>query len=86
MMESRNKELPKKEEQIMAQNELLENTETPELDELDVPEADLDDFGDEDVEDVDDLDGLSSDLDRWADDEDGYGGYSDRDYIYGLLR
>ena len=69
----------------MAQNELLEDTETPELDELDADEADLDDFGDDEVD--TDFDGLSSDLDRWGDEDDYYGGgYSDRDYIYGLLR
>jgi hypothetical protein len=85
MIESRNKELPKKEEQIMARNELLEDTETPELelDEPEIEEPDLDDFGDEEI---DDLDGLSSDLDRWGDEDDYYGGYSDRDYINGLLR
>lgn len=67
----------------MAQNELLEDTETlPELDELDAPEADLDDFGDAD----DDLDGLSSDLDYYGEDDYYGGGYSDRDYINGLLR
>jgi hypothetical protein len=66
----------------MAQNVLLEDiADAPELDELDAPEADLDDFGDE-ID--DDFDGLSSDLDRWGDDED-YG-YSDYDFINGLLR
>ena len=70
----------------MARNELLEDTTAPELelDELDADEADLDDFGDADVD--DDLDSLSSDLDRWSDDDDLYGGYSDRDYINGLYR
>lgn len=75
----------------MARNELLEDTAAPELelDELDADEADLDDFGDADAD--DDLDSLSSDLDRWSEDEDGYGsysggGYSDYDYINGLLR
>ena len=68
----------------MAQNELLEDTETPELDELDADEADLDDFGDDEVD--TDFDGLSSDVDRWGDEDDYYGGYSDRDYINGLLR
>lgn len=69
----------------MARNELLEDTAAPELelDELDADEADLDDFGDEEI---DDLDTLSSDLDRWSDDDDLYGGYSDRDYINGLYR
>jgi hypothetical protein len=68
----------------MAQNELLEDAATPELDELDVPEADLDDFGDDELD--TDFDGLSSDLDRWSDEDDLYGGYSDCDYIYGLFR
>jgi hypothetical protein len=68
----------------MGKTELLEDT-APELDELDADEPDLDDFGDEDVD--DDLDSLSSDVDRWSDDDDLYGGgYSDYDYINGLLR
>lgn len=68
----------------MAQNELLDETETaPELDELDAPESDLDDWGDAEID--DDFEGLSSDVDNWAED-DLYGGYSDRDYINGLFR
>lgn len=71
----------------MGKTELLEDTAAPELelDELDADEPDLDDFGDEEV-DEDDFEGLSSDVDRWGDDEDLYGGYSDRDYINGLFR
>jgi hypothetical protein len=68
----------------MARNELLEDSETPELDELDADEADLDDFGDADVD--DDFGGLSSDVDRWGGDDDDLYGYSDRDFINGLLR
>ena len=67
----------------MGKTELLDET-APELDELDVEEPDLDDFGDEEID--DDFEGLSSDVDRWGDDEDLYGGYSDRDYIQGLFR
>jgi hypothetical protein len=68
----------------MGKTELLEDTTAPELDELDIDEPDLDDFGDEEVD--EDFEGLSSDVDRWGYDEDLYGGYSDRDYINGLLR
>lgn len=64
----------------MGKTALLEDTLAPELDELDIDEPDLDDFGD------DELDSLSSDIDNWGYDEDLYGGYSDRDYIQGLLR
>jgi hypothetical protein len=88
IIESRNEPLQERGKQIMAQNELLDDTsDAPELDELEAPEADLDDFGDEEID--DDFDGLSSDLDRWKDDEDlygGYSGYSDYDYINGLIR
>lgn len=70
----------------MGKTELLEDTDAPELelDELEADEPDLDDFGDEEID--DDFEGLSSDVDRWGDDDDYYGGYSDRDYISGLLR
>ena len=62
----------KKEENKMGKTELLEDTAPElELDELDADEPDLDDFGDEDVD--DDLDSLSSDVDRWSDDDDLYG-------------
>lgn len=63
---------------------MARSTDQYDEDELDAPEnleeVDyLDDFGD------DDLENLSSDLDRWPDDDDG-GFNADRDYLYGLLR
>lgn len=64
----------------MGKTELLEDTTAPELDEWDGP--DLDDFG---PEELDELDSLSSDVDRWG--EEDYDSYNaDRNYLYGLLR